>query len=1058
MGREPMELLHERTAHCSRSVLIEGFKRDLFKTPLLNRTHLSKKHMKKVNKTLCNACGLSKMTRMSFKEKDPDELHAMYFCQKWTADITVYVNCPTREGYKYVLVITDVATKWFWEFLLKERTGAEVLRCIKHIVEVELLRFPGKHRLGTYHTDGGKELLDTSVKAYLLKVFGTKITWTTSHTPEQNGVSERKFRTIGEMSLAALRSSGLPTSLWGDCVVAVCYIIRMLPTRTCRGWMSPMECVPGGKIPDLSFLRVWGCKCYVLVPKADRRKDWEDKSKVGYLMGYSLDKKGYRVLIGSTILTSVHVLFDESIPPRSESYYKEFDSHLVKVASEEKYVSDYIYLKDQYYIDEGLLYKTTRVVEVDGLIVGFRALITSGNQQLEDRTPVHIADVKDMTELLAKSQAMNIGDHDDENLGASLKRSADRVRPLPIYAPGVTLGESTPADLVETSSNECVDKAVVDTASEASNSKRFRKSRVLTNVSVLGEVHAAEAVDEDYLRDADDFMLGANRYPAEPTTHAESLSSPECKYWRRARRNERHALEKKGVLAVVRRPKGVRPVKSRYVYRRKFNKDGSLKKYKARHIALGFGQVKGVDVHNTFAPVVKGITVRLLLALAFMLSMFVHQLDVTNAFCYADMDGDVYMEPTPDYDLPIGYCFKLLKALYGLRSSPRLWWKHLDKYIKSLHFKPCVLEPCLYHMMYKGTQMYLMIYVDDILIASTNLEHIKEVKKKFCMKFEMTDMGELEHFLNIRVTRTDKYLQMDQAVYAQKVLETHAEHIGGNPKKTRKHPMPDNAMDKIKEEADAAADISEEDQNWLDNFPYRALLGAILYLSLNTRPDIAYAVGVLARFASKPTLVTCGLMIYCMQYIRGTVERGIRFSGSMFDMHIFTDADWAGDQLSRRSTTGYVVFGVGGPIAWQSKLQTTVSTSSMQSEYQAMYAGMIEIVWLRGVLGEIGLFLNKATPFFIDAQSARDLAINPVFHKRSKHIAIKYHWIREHVDPDGEFKTATLVLVGTDYQSADIYTKALVGLKFELHRDTNMGVKRYASDTVMKEHCQKKRR
>jgi hypothetical protein len=200
----------------------------------------------------------------------------------------------------------------------------------------------------------------------------------------------------------------------------------------------------------------------------------------------------------------------------------------------------------------------------------------------------------------------------------------------------------------------------------------------------------------------------------------------------------------------------VRPVKSRYVYKRKFKKDGSLKKYKARHIALGFGQVKRVDVHNTFAPVVKGITVRLLLASAFIFSMFVHQLDVTNAFCYADMDGDVYMEPTPDYDLPTGYCFKLLKALYGLRSSPRLWWKHLDKYIKSLHFKPCVLEPCLYHMMYKGTQMYLMIYVDDILIASTNLEHIKEVKK-FCMKFEMTDMGDLEHFLNIRVTRTDKW-------------------------------------------------------------------------------------------------------------------------------------------------------------------------------------------------------------------------------------------------------------------------------------------------------------
>jgi hypothetical protein len=123
-----------------------------------------------------------------------------------------------------------------------------------------------------------------------------------------------------------------------------------------------------------------------------------------------------------------------------------------------------------------------------------------------------------------------------------------------------------------------------------------------------------------------------------------------------------------------------------------------------------------------------------------------------------------------------------------------------------------------------------------------------------------------------------------------------------------------------------------------------------------------------------------------------------------------------------------------------------------------MYAGLTEIVWLRGVLGEIGLFLCEATRFFIDAQSARDLAVNPVFHKRSKHIAIKYHWIREHVDPDGEFKTAVLKLVGTDHQSADIYTKSLVGLKFTVHREFNMGKKRVSSEIVMRDHCQKKRR
>ena len=153
-----------------------------------------------------------------------------------------------------------------------------------------------------------------------------------------------------------------------------------------------------------------------------------------------------------------------------------------------------------------------------------------------------------------------------------------------------------------------------------------------------------------------------------------------------------------------------------------------------------------------------------------------------------------------------------------------------------------------------------------------------------------------------------------------------------------------------------------------------------------------------------------------------------------------------------------MVFAAGGPIAWQSRLQTTVSTSSMQSEYQAMYAGMTELVWLRGVLREIGHFLSKATPFFLDAQSAKDLAINPVYHKRSKHIEITYHWVREHVDKDGEYKTAELMLVGTDHQSADIYTKALTGPKFMGHRVRNMGVKRLSSEGVISEHLQKKSR
>ena len=222
----------------------------------------------------------------------------------------------------------------------------------------------------------------------------------------------------------------------------------------------------------------------------------------------------------------------------------------------------------------------------------------------------------------------------------------------------------------------------------------------------------------------------------------------------------------------------------------------------------------------------------------------------------------------------------------------------------------------------------------------------------------------------------------------------------------------------------------------------------MLYLSMNTRPDVAYAVGVLSRFANKVTVVTCQLMVHLMQYLRGTMEKGIKFSGTKFDLHIFSDADWAGDQLSRRSTTGYVVFAAGGPIAWQSKLQTTVATSSMQSEYQALYAGMQELVWLRGVMSELNMPLSEPTPFFLDSQSAQDLATNPVYHKRSKHVEIKYHWVREHVNPEGEYRTAEMCHVDSENQSADMYTKSLSAPKLEKHVARNLGEKRKSSSSI----------
>ena len=1035
-GQDALDRLHERTGHVSKSKLIEAHRHMLFRGSGLQRHHLSKAKEKSCKKPLCKWCAKAKITRHSFKSRDNEELSAVRFLERVTADISVYLNCESRQGYKYVLLFTDLATKMIWEYGLRTRSGEEVFKCLRHLCEVHLVKYEGWNRIVEYHADGGSELISQQIREYLLQRYGTRVSHTTRDTPELNAVSERKFRTIGEMTLTMLTASGLPKSFWFDAYQTACYIVRRMPTRTWQGWMSPYECVPGGSVPSLSWLRKWGCKAYVLTPKADRRKDWEDKAMTGYFIGYPADRKGYKVLVGDTVVHSVHVLFDESVPERSQDYYRELEEAQVAIDPEARQPGEFEYLIGKHHEDGGLLYKTNRVVIRKGLIVGYRSLVTGNQVQVEDKTPIHIADIKKMTEDLAQRVVRaRVTDNRDGGISGVVPQQSESGQVQPQADSALPSGEGTPAE-------------------NHPHGKRARTPRTVTNVSVLGQIHhlSDESDVSDLLQEADSVWMSAEESTV-PQTHRESLESAEHREWRRARRVEREGLAKRDTMEVTRIPDGVVPLHSKYVYGKKYDKEGEVRRYKARLVAIGCGQ-QSSGWANHFAPVVKGVTVRLLIAIAFVMNMVIHQLDVSNAFLYADIEGDVYMKATPDFQLPEGYCFKLKKSLYGLRSSPRSWWKTLDKFIRSMHFKPCVLDPCLYYQ-YKGDELILLtIYVDDILVLGRDVNIVKDIKAQLCARFDMKDMGEMEHFLNVRVTRTPEYIRLDQSVYAAKILEKFEKYLG-SPRKVRKSPLPAEAMDLVAK--GARHEHTEEEQLIVDNFPYRPLIGALLYLSMNTRPDIAYAVGVLSRFSNKVNIEVCKLLTHVWQYIRGSIDKGIQYGSRRFDFHMFTDADWAGDQLSRKSTSGYVGFAAGGPIVWQSKLQTTVATSSMQSEYQCIYSGLQEVLWVRGVTGEIKLRLIKPTPFFIDSQSAQDLAENPVFHKKSKHIEIKYHMVREHVDPN-QFNTIKLVHVHTSQQAADIYTKSLVGLSYMEQRKRNLGEKVKSSTEVINEGPRDKRR
>ena len=508
--------------------------------------------------------------------------------------------------------------------------------------------------------------------------------------------------------------------------------------------------------------------------------------------------------------------------------------------------------------------------------------------------------------------------------------------------------------------------------------KRIVKPRKVTNVGSLGQVYNVTGEDESSSADEKNHSTGRKRQlnSNQKTTSTGSATEEEVptsfeeasklRVWRDSMKTEVKALQNRGCWRVFRTPAGVRLIKSKFVYKLKKDWTGKIVKRKSRLVVLGCLQREGVDYDETFAPVAKVTTFRLMLALSQVLKLKIHQLDVDSAFPYADLEEEVFMSPPPGMDIPEGFCLKLNKSLYGLKQVPRNWNKNIVEYIKSIGFKQSILDNCLF-VKKVGDETYLIsLYVDDILVAGSDVNEINKIKQEFMNRYEMKDLGELNHYLGMKVTRTEEYIQVDQTQYIKDMIAKYSYLLDGLEHRHFDTPMErDLKLQKIDIETETA-----KQRAYALKFPHMNIVGALLYLSINTRPDISYAVGALARFNKFPTYRSCKALIRLLIYVRDTSQRGIQFNGTDFKLYAYSDADWGGDLESRRSTTGYVVYAAGGPIAWQSKLQSTVAVSTMEAEYMAAFGAIQELIWIKGVLGELGFAYVDPITLYIDSTSA----------------------------------------------------------------------------------------
>ncbi|CAJ2647961.1 unnamed protein product [Trifolium pratense] len=490
-----------------------------------------------------------------------------------------------------------------------------------------------------------------------------------------------------------------------------------------------------------------------------------------------------------------------------------------------------------------------------------------------------------------------------------------------------------------------------------------------------------------------------------------ALSDPN---WKSAMQSEFDALIRNKTWDLVPRPCDANLIRCMWIFRHKKNSDGSFERYKARLVGDGRSQVAGVDCDETFSPVVKPATIRIVLTIALSKSWPIHQLDVQNAFLHGDLHETVYMHQPlgfRDHQHP-NYVCRLKKSLYGLKQAPRAWYQRFADYVATIGFHHSTSDHSLFIYRRSSDMAYILLYVDDIILITSTQTLRKSIMSLLASEFAMKDLGPLSYFLGIAVSRHPSGIFLSQSNYASEIIE----RAGMASCKPSATPVD------TKQKLSTSSGTPYEDPSL-----YRSLAGALQYLTF-TRPDISYAVQQVCLHMHAPRTEHMLALKRILRYVQGTLHFGLHLSPSPITQLIsYTDADWGGCPDTRRSTSGYCVFLGDNLISWSSKRQPTLSRSSAEAEYRGVANVVSESCWIRNLLLELHFPIPQATLVYCDNVSAIYLSGNPVQHQRTKHIEMDIHFVREKV-ARGQ---ARVLHVPSRHQIADIFTKGLPRILFD---------------------------
>lgn len=888
----------------------------------------------------CEGCLAGKQSRNPFPAQA--NFRAKKRLELIHGDLCGPVSPPTPSGNRYFMLLVDDYSRVMWVYLLKSKDEAfQAFKNFRSLVEVET-----GEKVKTLRTDRGGEFLSNQFTNYC-KETGLERHYTSPYSPQQNGVVERKNRTVLEMVRCNLKTMRMPDALWGEAVSHSVYVLNRAHTKALKD-VTPYEMWTGRK-PNVDHLRVFGCIAHMKIVKGHLKKLEERSMKLVHL-GVEKGSKAYR---------------------------------LVDPNTGKMYVSRDVVFEEQERWDWNESSKIKQIPGMSFTVDGFDFDIAYEEEDDEPRTPVG-----DDESNLEGDGGHDSNQHVNSPLGST---SGPRTIPItPLVTPESPISPISPTHLGD---------SPISTSSSIGGGapKRFR---------LLSELY-----DETEEIETDEELLMI-RNDDEPTTYREASKR---RVWIEAMNAEIASIERNKTWKLVDLPKNRKAIGLKWVYKVKRDPEGRVIKHKARIVAKGYVQKYGVDYEEVFAPVARIETVRLILALAGSYGWQVHHLDVKSAFLNGDLEEEVYVTQPEGFQRKgeENRVFKLAKALYGLKQAPRAWNSCLDQYLRSLGFVRCDHEYSVYTKKEKDEDLIIGVYVDDLIVTGSREDLIQAFKKDMKVKFEMSDLGLLSYYLGIEVNQSKDGISLKQEAYARSLLRK-TRMLECNPTKS---PM----EHKLKLTRDG-------DGKLINPTEYRSLVGGLRYLT-HTRPDIAFAVGLVSRFMERPTEQHLQAVKGILRYVKGTMDHGLQYTKWEEGITItgYTDSDLANDINDRKSTGGMAYYVNGNLVAWASQKQRVVALSSCEAEFIAATMAACQGIWLRRLLSEITKQQVPTIALFVDNQSALELMKNPVFHGRSKHIDIRYHFIRECVE-NGEI---TVHHVCSKEQKADILTKALAKTKHE---------------------------